>query len=406
MDALLGGAYHRILWIQSVRQGKTAGCVIGMVKHAIMNDLMGVGNREYLLGQVSVGLLLDTQYKYWLDVSEQLNLPLSVTREPRAKLRLGPYLFHLAGGDNEGSAHRIMGLTVTSAWLDEVVELKESFIETAYDRCSFAESVLIMTGNAGKAGHFIEERYIQPDEPPPGTKLMVDGGVDDNGYMDEERIDRYINDTARDPVHYARKIMNVWAADSGLVYTIEPHMKVDPIAIEGTRGFVSMDPGIAGTTVMLYWVKRGQVWYIADEVYYHRASAESVINGEVVARAHTQRGWQFNEVVVDPSALKEMKDNLINRGYRVIGADNDVDVGVRTVNHRLIDGSLKICKNSTGLLRECNVHKWDKHEQRPVKENDHGPDALRYGAMHVLPLLATTVTGEAQTSGVWKPQWT
>ena len=339
-----------------------------------------------------MGLLLDTQLEYWMDVAEQFDLPLSVTREPRAKLRMGPYLFHLAGGDNEGSAHRIMGLTVTSAWLDEVCELKESFIETAYDRCSFGRSKFVMTGNAGKAGHFIEERYISnPAGPPPGTKLMVDGGVDTNGYMEEERIERYITDTARDPVHYARKIMNVWMPDTGLVFTIEPTMRAEPTT--DRKGFVSVDPGVAGTTVLLLWTPQPYGWAVTDEMYHRRASADSVISGALVDQARL-RGWEFNEVVVDPAALREMKDNLINKGYSVISANNDVDLGIRTVNHRLIEGKLKIVEaNCPELLRECNQYKFNKLEQKPVKENDHGPDAMRYGAMHVMPLMSGSILG-------------
>lgn len=393
MDALLGGGYHRILWIQSVRQGKTAGCVIGMVKHAMLNSALGIGNDQYLLGHVSTGLLLDTQLEYWEDVGEQLDMPLRVTHEPRAKIRLGPWLFHLAGGDNEGSAHRIQGLTITSAWLDEVVELKESFIETAYDRCSFGGSVLIMTGNAGAAGHFLEERYISnPAGPPKGTYLMVDGGVTDNGYIEPERVERYINDTARDPVHYNRKVMNVWAADTGLVFTIEDAMTCDPV-VEQPRGFISVDPGIAGTTAMLRWIPQGRDWVIADEVYHRRASAEAVVSGELLDRAVESRGWQTREVVVDPAALREMKERLSAKGYRVIPANNDVELGIRTVNHRLIEGRLKMSRSCPELRRECNMYKWNKYEQKPVKEFDHGPDSMRYGAMHAMPLTRNSVVG-------------
>ena len=95
------------------------------------------------------------------------------------------------------------------------------------------------------------------------------------------------------------------------------------------------------------------------------------------------------DIIADPSA-KSFITELRGRGYAVTPADNDVLDGIRAVASLFYQGKIRVNKNCTGLITELRSYVWDakaqeKGEEKPVKQLDHGPDALRYYVMTKLP---------------------
>ncbi len=67
----------------------------------------------------------------------------------------------------------------------------------------------------------------------------------------------------------------------------------------------------------------------------------------------------------------------------MIPADNEVLDGIRKVSTLLKNRALLICSDCAGLLTEMAAYRWDEKagargEEKPLKQQDHGPDALRY----------------------------
>ena len=95
-------------------------------------------------------------------------------------------------------------------------------------------------------------------------------------------------------------------------------------------------------------------------------------------------------VVVDRSAASFIAE-LRSRGVYVKPANNDVEDGIRVVGSLLAKRNIRINKeNCKGLLGEMRSYVWDdkaaeRGEEKPVKQKDHGPDALRYYCYTVLP---------------------
>jgi phage terminase large subunit len=94
-------------------------------------------------------------------------------------------------------------------------------------------------------------------------------------------------------------------------------------------------------------------------------------------------------IIVDPSA-KSFITELRQRGYYVKEGDNDVLDGIREVSTLFSLGRLHIHRRCTGLIKELHSYVWDdkageRGEEKPVKMQDHGPDALRYLIHTVLP---------------------
>src|SRR5690606_36587347 len=91
---------------------------------------------------------------------------------------------------------------------------------------------------------------------------------------------------------------------------------------------------------------------------------------------------------VDSSAL-ELKARIWAKGIQTIGATHTVSEGIKNVRRLMCDGQgvrlLKIHPRCVNLIRELQSYRYDDHskvsqigEPRPLKVDDHGPDALRY----------------------------
>ena len=94
-------------------------------------------------------------------------------------------------------------------------------------------------------------------------------------------------------------------------------------------------------------------------------------------------------IVVDPSA-KSFITELRQRGFYVREGNNDVLDGIRETATLFTLNHLHIHERCTGLIRELRSYVWDakaeeRGEEKPVKMQDHAPDALRYYVRTVLP---------------------
>ena len=71
-------------------------------------------------------------------------------------------------------------------------------------------------------------------------------------------------------------------------------------------------------------------------------------------------------------------------GVTVVAADNAVSPGIQYVRRELDSGLLRIHADACPhLVREMSNYVYDERaslfgEDKPVKRDDHGPDALRY----------------------------
>lgn len=102
---------------------------------------------------------------------------------------------------------------------------------------------------------------------------------------------------------------------------------------------------------------------------------------------------QAEATYVDSSA-RQLKDRLGNSGYAIAGATHHVSEGIKNVR-RLIGNEggvhlLKIHPRCVNLIREMSSYVYDKGatvavvgEPKPLKVDDHGPDAIRYMTWHM-----------------------
>lgn len=324
--------------------------------------------------------------------------------------------FYIFGGKDERSQDLIQGITLAGVFFDEVALMPESFVNQATGRCSVEGSKFWFNCNPDGPYHWFKVNWIDKstgylgkerveqirkkaaeEEKDPGLKeiLYLHFTMDDNLSLSEEIKARYRSMYIG--VFFKRYILGLWAAAEGVIYDMfdpEKHVKnikeFFQILVNGNR-YVSCDYGTQNATVFLLWNKGiDGKWYCIREYYYSgRDKGKQKTDAEY---ADDLKKWldgtRIKAMIVDPSAASFIVE-LRKRGYKVIKANNDVLDGIRLVGMLLNLEMLIFSSSCTETIKEFASYIWDEKaaehgEDKPVKQHDHGCDAVRYFVSTVL----------------------
>lgn len=297
--------------------------------------------------------------------------------------------FYLFGGKDESSAALIQGITLAGVLLDEVALMPRSFVEQALARCSVAGSKLWFNCNPEGPEHWFRKEWIL--KPEKHNVLHLHFTMDDNPSLTEEIRERY--KSMYSGVFYERFVLGRWVMSEGLIYDMfdtDANTYTDEIApsslhFSGVRT-IACDYGTTNPTVFLdiydydgtVYVDREYRWDSRDR----DAGGRQKTDEEYADDLQTFIGKDQCSIIVDPSAASFIAA-LRRRGLYVIPADNEVLDGIRRTATLIQRRKLLVNKSCTGLLGELGTYLWDEKScklgvDKPLKERDHGPDALRY----------------------------
>lgn len=324
--------------------------------------------------------------------------------------------FYIFGGKDERSQDLIQGITLAGVFFDEVALMPESFVNQATGRCSVEGSKFWFNCNPDGPYHWFKVNWIDKstgylgkerveqirkkaaeEGKDPGLKeiLYLHFTMDDSLSLSEEIKARYRSMYIG--VFFKRYILGLWAAAEGVIYDMfdpEKHVKnikeFFQILVNGNR-YVSCDYGTQNATVFLLWNKGiDGKWYCIREYYYSgRDKGKQKTDAEY---ADDLKKWldgtRIKAMIVDPSAASFIAE-LRKRGYKVIKANNDVLDGIRLVGMLLNLEMLIFSSSCTETIKEFASYIWDEKaaehgEDKPVKQHDHGCDAVRYFVSTVL----------------------
>lgn len=301
--------------------------------------------------------------------------------------------FYIFGGKDERSQDLIQGITLAGVFFDEVALMPESFVNQATGRCSVDGSKYWFNCNPDGPYHWFKTNWI--DKQKEKRLLYLHFTMDDNLSLSEKIKARYRS--MYTGVFYRRYIEGLWCMAEGIVYDMfDPDRHVKELKefvarlINGNR-YVSIDYGTQNPTAMLLWNKGTDgVWYCTREYYYSgREKGRQKTDAEYT---DDLKKWldktKVYAVIVDPSAASFIAE-LRKRGYRVLKAKNDVADGIRLVGTKLNQGKIIFCSCCQNTIKEFGSYVWDtkaaeKGEDKPVKEHDHGLDAVRYFVFTIL----------------------
>lgn len=292
--------------------------------------------------------------------------------------------FEVFGGKDESSAALIQGRTLAGVLLDEVALMPESFVNQALARCSVAGARLWFSCNPDNPNHWFYKEWIQRREA--HNALYLHFSMDDNPSLSEETKARY--HSMYSGVFYERYVLGQWVLAEGLIYPMFGPNCITEETPESGVYYISIDYGTLNPfSAGLWCVTDKEAVRIREYYYSGRDTQQSKTDEEYYTDLEQLAGELLIEtVVIDPSAASFIETIRRHGRFSVRKAKNDVVNGIVTTSRYLKNGKIKIHSSCKDAIREFGLYRWDEKakEDKPIKENDHALDEIRYFAETVL----------------------
>jgi len=290
---------------------------------------------------------------------------------------------------------------VDMVWMEEANKFTETDFNEVLPRMRGKAAPwrqVVLTTNPDAPTHWIYQRLILGRE----ASVYYSGALD-NPYNPSEYTDTLEKLTG---VLYKRLVKGLWVQAEGAVYdTFDPAIHVvDPFPIPADwRRIRSVDFGYANPFVCQWLAldNDGRV-YLYREIY----MSGRLVEDHARQITNLSQGEQFEATVADHDA--EDRATLDRYGVHTLSATKDISPGIQAVQARLRvaedgkprlfvvrgalvehDAKLEETKKPTCTEAEFTGYVWPKSadgkpvKEVPVKENDHGMDALRYAIMYL-----------------------
>lgn len=304
------------------------------------------------------------------------DLVTSIRQDNTATL-FGEHVYCL-GADKANQVDRLRGSSIKYCYGDEIVTWSESVFTMLKSRLDKPYSRFDGTCNPDNPNHWFYN-FLHS-----GADIYLqEYTLHDNPYLSPEFV-KNLEDEYRGTVFFDRYILGKWTLAEGLIYPYGADGKAtvqnEPRAY--IRYVVSIDYGTLNPCSMGLWGLCNGVWYRIREYYYSgRAEKHNLTDEQYYDKlVELIAGLPIKCIVVDPSAASFIACIRSHRKYIVREANNAVLDGIRNTSVALTTGKIKICENCTNTLAEFSAYRWDETSaaDRPIKENDHAMDDMRY----------------------------
>ena len=286
--------------------------------------------------------------------------------------------YYIFGGKDEGSQDLVQGITMAGILLDEIALMPESFVNQATGRCSVDGSKFWCNCNPAGPEHWFKKQWI--DERQKRNLLYLHFTMEDNLSLSEQIRARYR--AMYTGIFYRRYILGQWCLAEGLVYEFDPERHVTDDLPECGEWYISCDYGTLNPFSAGLWCVRDGVAVRVAEFYHSGREQQRQLTDEEYYRAIEQLAGDrdIRHIVVDPSAASFIACIRSHKRFSVRKAKNDVMYGIRLTAMMLQAGVIKIGSGCKDAIREFGLYRWDDKGEvdKPVKENDHAMDDIRY----------------------------
>lgn len=373
--------YDMIICDGSIRSGKT----VSMIDSFITWSIHAFDNETFIIAGKSMGALKRNVLKPLFEILNAKGIPYHYHRSEHY-ITVGTNTFYCFGANNEASQDVLQGLTAAGAYADEVALFPRSFVDQMIGRCSVEGSKIWMNCNPENPYHHIKTEYI--DKADEKRILHLHFQLDDNLSLSEKVKERYKRMFSG--VFFQRYILGQWVRAEGIIFDMFNQDKHTVSELPKMRQrWVTVDYGTTNPTVfLLIGLGNDENLYVIDEWRWDSKEQGRQMTDKEYSRA--MKKWLTGHelipsyIFVDPSAVSFMLQLNRDGFRRVTAANNTVDDGIRVVSSLLGANKLFIHKRCEGLIKEMHAYVWDEKaqdrgEDKPLKVDDHGPDALRYG---------------------------
>lgn len=302
------------------------------------------------------------------------------------------------GGDNIRQVAKIRGSEIAYCAIDEATDLNEELFEMLKSRLSLPWSCCDATTNPASPNHWFKQFLDSAEN---GVDIYCQNyTIYDNPFLPKEYV-RNLEAEYAGTVWFDRYILGEWTLAEGLVFPNHKKAIVSFVPPTPQEYAISLDYGTSNPFAALLWERHGEVWYAVKEIYYsgrdtgvqktddeYLTMLENLIEPikpsliESVYNTFGGYAETINRipVIVDPSAASFIALLRQSKWFRVREADNSVLDGIRNTSTAIERGVVKVLNVCTNWINEAQSYVWDENalEDRPIKDNDHLMDSMRY----------------------------
>jgi PBSX family phage terminase large subunit len=381
--------YDMVIAEGSIRAGKT----VAMIDSFLMWSLSKHEDQQFIIAGKSMGALKRNVLKSMFQILNAKDIPYKYHRSEHY-IEIGSNTYYCFGANNESSQDVLQGLTAAGAYADEVALMPRSFVDQMIGRCSVDDSKVFMNCNPAGPYHWFKLEFLEKAKEK--KALVLHFTMDDNLSLAErvkERFKRMFSG-----VFFKRYILGLWVMAEGVIYDMFNHddMVVDQLP-KMVRHWIGVDYGSSNpTTFILCGLGEDGKFYIIDE-YYHASGKNSDTEGDYTKqKSPSMYGDEFvkwlqkhnvnyDSIFIDPSAKGFLIELWAKGVKRIAQAINDVNPGIELVQSIISNDLFRVHRRCTNVLREFSSYVWDEKaqergEDKPIKQNDHTLDAIRYVA--------------------------
>jgi PBSX family phage terminase large subunit len=291
---------------------------------------------------------------------------------------------HIIGADDERAESKIRGPTFSGAYVDEATIIPESVFKMLISRCAMNGAKIFATTNPDSPYHWLKTDYLDDNPDVKSWKFTLE----DNPQLTKEEK-AYLRRQYKG-LWYQRFIEGKWVQAEGAIYDFfdtnlhiidfppgPPEYYILGVDYGTTNPCAFCLVGINKSRFPNMWVED---CYFYDSKVHQRQKTDTEY-------AEDLKRFIFNRtpraIYVDPSAASFKLELSRHDISNVYDAENEVLDGIRVVSNYLNNGTLKVCKRCSHLIKEFQGYVWDSKCQKtgidkPLKENDHILDSLRY----------------------------
>ena len=373
------------VWEGAIRSGKTIASLLRWLRYCSDpppgGQLLMVGKTTATVSRNCFAPLQDPSI--FGDLSRHVHYSAGA---PTARI-LGRTV-HVVGANDAKAESKIRGFTCAGSYTDELTLIPREFWNQLVGRHSVEGARLFTTTNPDNPRHWVKRDLLADNDDVKSWQFVMD----DNPKLPAETKAFWRRQYTG--LWFKRFILGQWVQAEGAVYDMwdEDRHVVDEIPQIIQWISVGMDYGTSNPAHALL-VGLGldlRVYVVSEWRYDGRTERRQLTDLEYSQRL---RDWlqapteNLSDVevpyfVVDPSAASFIAQ-AHRDGLRPWPADNDVLDGIRLVSSLIGADKLRIHRRCTHLLDEIGGYCWDDRaallgEDKPIKVDDHGVDALRY----------------------------
>lgn len=380
-DKSFSEATHRFnIWVGAVSSGKTFSSIerfIHDLKNGPAGDAMVIGvNRTAI------------QRNILTHMYQRIGFPCPTEKTSMGRLYNRNVWF--VGAPDVSAVSTIQGSTLALAYVDEATNLPEAFWKMLESRLRVPGAKLLATCNPEGPSHWLKKDYLENKNLDIGCWNF---NLEDNPTLDEHYKQQLKASYAG--MWYKRYILGEWALAHGAIYDCydTDNEFVHPFS-HPNYYLVGIDYGTTNATAAVLCAVSPNKWpqiRVEEEYYYDSAKVgRSKTDAELVRDIKDFIGYRnISQIYVDPAAAS-FKIALRSENLPVLDANNDVLLGIKLCSKFIGGKNIVINKRCANLREQLQSYSWDhkaasRGEDKPVKHNDHLPDALRYVVCSAFP---------------------